>query len=580
MADTQIKLKQIGQSGATSGQVISWSGTEWVPAAVGTVTSVGITPPSQGITVSGSPITSSGSITLALSDDLAAIENLSSTGIAVRTGTSTWTTRTIAVSTSYSHGFASDILVTNGSGVSGNPVISPRPAYYFTWKASVRVATTANLSSLSGLLTIDGVTVSAGDRVLVKNQTTASQNGIYVAASGSWSRALDADTTDMLECSSWIYVREGTTNKGKIFRLTTTHPITVGTTALNYSEVTLGGNGIYGGSGSLTGTTTTVTMTSTQALIFKQGSEELFGIRPTNSDIFLYNPVVNGFSSIILEDKQVSLTGFDTSSTPDYNTLTVTPTYISLAKKTKIEALRYASINASIGADQNDYSATNFDRTSLVGINPSSDGLKVSGIVTHNQSGTVLFITNTSTSNGLILLDESTSSSSANRFRLGGDVLLLPGDIIALQYTNSRWTLLSPPRALYPAQSSGLSTGMKAYFTANEAHQLGDLVRLNGSNTVTLASASSYSNALVIAMATESVSTSSRGTYLLRGFISNSSWSFTVGAPVYLSTSGTSGNTLTQTKPTSSGTIVLPVGYAVSATTLYFNPSMTLLENA
>ena len=54
---------------------------------------------------------------------------------------------------------------------------------------SVRVATTTNLAALSGLLTVDGITVVAGDLVLVKNQTTGTQNGVYVADSSSWSRS-------------------------------------------------------------------------------------------------------------------------------------------------------------------------------------------------------------------------------------------------------------------------------------------------------------------------------------------------------------------------------------------------------
>jgi hypothetical protein len=65
-----------------------------------------------------------------------------------------------------------------------------------TWKQAVRVATTVNLASLSGLLTIDTITVTAGERVLVKNQGTASQNGIYTASASAWSRASDADTWD------------------------------------------------------------------------------------------------------------------------------------------------------------------------------------------------------------------------------------------------------------------------------------------------------------------------------------------------------------------------------------------------
>src|SRR6478736_6645284 len=54
-------------------------------------------------------------------------------------------------------------------------------------KDSVRAATTANIT-LSGTQTIDGVALSAADRVLVKNQTNAAQNGIWVVASGAWSR--------------------------------------------------------------------------------------------------------------------------------------------------------------------------------------------------------------------------------------------------------------------------------------------------------------------------------------------------------------------------------------------------------
>lgn len=63
----------------------------------------------------------------------------------------------------------------------------------------VVAATTGNLAALSGLLTIDGVALAAGDRVLVKNQTTATQNGIYDAAAGAWTRSADADTPAELQ---------------------------------------------------------------------------------------------------------------------------------------------------------------------------------------------------------------------------------------------------------------------------------------------------------------------------------------------------------------------------------------------
>lgn len=88
----------------------------------GTVTSVGATAPAAGFTISGSPITSSGTFTFTLADDLAALEGLSSTGVAVRIGTSTWTTRTIT-------GTANRISISNGTGVSGNPTIDIDAAY-------------------------------------------------------------------------------------------------------------------------------------------------------------------------------------------------------------------------------------------------------------------------------------------------------------------------------------------------------------------------------------------------------------------------------------------------------------------
>ena len=73
-------------------------------------------------------------------------------------------------------------------------------------KPSVRVATTANIT-LSGTQTIDGVAVVAGNRVLVKNQSTGANNGIYVVAAGGWTLRHDADA--WTEASRGVCVRRG-----------------------------------------------------------------------------------------------------------------------------------------------------------------------------------------------------------------------------------------------------------------------------------------------------------------------------------------------------------------------------------
>ncbi len=112
-------------------------------------------------------------------------------------------------------------------------------------KASVRIATTAN-DTLSGLAARDGVTPVAGDRILAKNQTTGSANGVYIAAAGAWARAADSDTGAEINPGAFWYVEEGTTNAGTQWRLATTGTIVLGTTSLTINQ--FGAGTVYTGS--------------------------------------------------------------------------------------------------------------------------------------------------------------------------------------------------------------------------------------------------------------------------------------------------------------------------------------------
>ena len=102
-------------------------------------------------------------------------------------------------------------------------------------KQSVRAATTGNIT-LSGTQTVDGVSLIATDRVLVKSQSTTSQNGIWVVAAGAWSRAIDADSDAEVTSGLFTFVEEGTDNGNSGFVLTTDNPITVGTTGLTFAQ--------------------------------------------------------------------------------------------------------------------------------------------------------------------------------------------------------------------------------------------------------------------------------------------------------------------------------------------------------
>jgi len=118
-------------------------------------------------------------------------------------------------------------------------------------KDSVLVATTSNIT-LSGEQTIDGVLTST-DRVLVKSQTDASENGIYVTSSGSWTRAVDFDEDDDVSAGAFVFVSKGTDNANSGWTLITEDPITVGTTDLTFTQTSGAGQITAGDALSKTG---------------------------------------------------------------------------------------------------------------------------------------------------------------------------------------------------------------------------------------------------------------------------------------------------------------------------------------
>lgn len=106
-------------------------------------------------------------------------------------------------------------------------------------KQSVRAATTANVA-LTGLPTLDTIPLIAGDRVLVKNQTAAKDNGLYVAAAGAWTRAPDADTSAKVTPALLVSVEQGDAQADTRWQLITDSAIVLGTTALTFQNITQG----------------------------------------------------------------------------------------------------------------------------------------------------------------------------------------------------------------------------------------------------------------------------------------------------------------------------------------------------
>jgi uncharacterized protein YjbI with pentapeptide repeats len=177
------------------------------------------------------------------------------------------------------------------------------------WKASVRAATTAAVTLASGLEngdTLDGVTLATGNRILVKNQATGSENGIYVVKeSGAPDRSTDADTGAELTSNFAVFVEEGTINADQGYVLTNDGAITVGTTALTFTQFTGLGQIIAGTGLDKTGNTldidsTVTTNDGTQTLTNKtiNGSSNTITNVSLSTGVTGTLPVANGGTGI------------------------------------------------------------------------------------------------------------------------------------------------------------------------------------------------------------------------------------------------------------------------------------------
>jgi hypothetical protein len=111
-----------------------------------------------------------------------------------------------------------------------------------SFHSAVRVATTANIA-LMGLQTIDGVALNAGDRVLVKDQSISSLNGIYNASASFWNRAVDLETTGDINSAALVIAAEGAANAGTGWIVSTPDPIIVDVTPMAWSKVFPGTGG-------------------------------------------------------------------------------------------------------------------------------------------------------------------------------------------------------------------------------------------------------------------------------------------------------------------------------------------------
>jgi hypothetical protein len=484
---------------STLTQFEGFNGTAWVAVdKQGTVTSVAATG-STGLTIGGSPVTTSGTITFTLGTELQGLSGLSTTGVVVRTGAGLYTSRAVT-------GTASNIVVTNGDGVAGAPTINlatagtpvtaslvkittdtfgrvtatasvvpadittalgytpvnkagdtitgtitmsgatitglPAPvagsdaankAYVdaavtgLDFKQNVRVATTGALAAntaagsgvgktltanANGALSVDGIAVIVGDRVLVKNEATGANNGAYTvtatgAAGAPWvlTRATDADQAAEVTANEFFFVAEGTTLADTGWVLTTNDVIVVDTTSLTYAQFT--GSGLYTAGTGLTLTGNQFSLTNPVAT--NLGGTGLATIGTANQ-ILGVNAGATG-----LEYKSVTA-GTGVSVTQGVGSITVANTGVTSLTGTANQV----SVSASTGA-------VTLSLPNSVTINTA---LTVTGLTANSflYSGTAgLLTTTTAPTNGQLLIGSTGAAPVAATITAGTGITVTNG---------------------------------------------------------------------------------------------------------------------------------------------------------
>jgi hypothetical protein len=183
-----------------------------------------------------------------------------------------------------------------------------------SWKAPVTVASTVNIASLSGLLTVDTVTLVAGETILVKNQTNAADNGIYVVSSGAWTRSVGADVWEEF-IGAIVFVVEGT-QTGSAWFCTAQPGGTLGVTALNWSNFSVASTYTAG---------TGLTLSGTQFSITPVGAAGTYG-SASSVPVFVTNASgqVSSVTNTAIAIANTAVSGLGTMSTQNANAVAIT----------------------------------------------------------------------------------------------------------------------------------------------------------------------------------------------------------------------------------------------------------------
>lgn len=477
-----------------------------------------------------------------------------------------------------------------------------------TWKQACRVGTTVNIT-LSGIQSIDGVTLVAGERVLVKAQSAAAENGIYVVASGAWSRATDADTWN--EYVGAVTFVESGGQAGSAWYSSAQPGGTLGVTAINWSNFSVSGT-YYAGTG-LTLASSTFSITNTGVTASTYGSATSVPVVAINAQgqitsasnqlIAISTAQISGLGTMAIQNaNNVAITGGSINGTTVGGSTAAAVTGTTITANTQFSGpgtgLTGTASGLSIGGNAATATTAGSATTATTATNiaggttnylpyQSAAGVTTflapaSGVLQYNGSalgystapslsGTNFSsIPNTALTNSSITLGSTSISLGTTATVVSG--LTLSGATIDNAAPYLSWAATTAPtyqagRTWYDSSTATLSyyndtTNNIVRIGAQIQQQVrnstgstitkGSVVYISGATgqigNITLAQANSYAASQVIGIVVQDIPNNTNGYVVTNGTIENIDTStLTSGAQIYLS--ATTAGALTTTEP-------------------------------
>ncbi len=265
-------------------------------------------------------------------------------------------------------------------------------------KAPVRVATTANIT-LSGLQTIDGVTVSEGDSVLVKDQSSSANNGIYYASSTAWDRREDLDDSRDVVSGTVVYVRSGTINGSNWFQATVAAtPPVIGTTGITWAATYVSLTPISSATETAAGVAELATQAETNT-----GSDDARIVTPLKLHTKLASyPITNAHVQASV------ITGQVADATPD-RAADYVLTYDASAGGLKKALIQNLGVGSSYAAKTSGYTVISTDNGSVIDFTTAGVTCSLTSAATLGAGFRVTIIN--SASSGIVTIDPASTET-------------------------------------------------------------------------------------------------------------------------------------------------------------------------